>query len=158
MIAGVLAIAALTLVLVTVGASHPLFPTAVTFAIFVCIFPVHFRTVIVGVRLKRKTGASMDLAKLVWPPPFSKRVGFVILAVYTAVALLVALSMSSISGGQPEKHGNRYYLDDHGTLTEVSQASYYAGVIGVDRLFLGVASIFLGAGAVFNLRLAKGAG
>lgn len=66
--------------------------------IFVCIFPVHFRTVIVGIRLKRQTGASMDLAKLVWPPPFSKRVGYVILAVYAAVGVLVALSIPSIAG------------------------------------------------------------
>ncbi len=126
--------------------------------IFVCIFPVHFRTVIVGIRLKRQTGASMDLAKLVWPPPFSKRVGYVILAVYAAVGGARGSVDSVDCGGQPEKHGNRYYLDDHGTLTEVSQASYYAGVIGVDRLVLGGASIFLGAGAIFNLRLAKGTG
>jgi hypothetical protein len=78
-----------------------------------------------------------------------------VLAAYAAAAVLAALSLPTLWGGQPEKHGNRYYLDNHGQLTRVSEAKYYAGEIGVDRWFLAGAAVFLGVGAVFNLRLAR---
>ncbi len=154
-VAVLLTISALGLVLVTADASHPLYPTFVTFIFFACIFPVHFRTVIVGLDVKRKTGKTpADIVKF-WPPPFRRWLGYPFLAAYAAAAVLVALSVPTLAGGQPERHGNRYFLDDHGQLTQVSEAKYYAGEIGVDRLFLTGAAVFLGVGAVFNLRLAR---
>jgi len=152
---GLLAASAIGLVLVTAGADHPLYPTAVTFIIFSSIFPVHIRTVFAALRVKRETGESAAVLAHPWPPPFDKRLAYAVLAVYRAVAVLVFMSLPSIAGGQPEKHGDRYYLDDHGSLTRVSKAKYYAGEIGVDRLFLGLSAVFLGVGSVFNLRLVK---
>jgi hypothetical protein len=154
-VTSLLTISALGLVLVTAGARHPLYPTAVTFIFFACIFPVHFRTVIVGGRVKRETGTSVAEPANPWPPPFSKRLGYAVCAAYAAALVLVALSVPTVWGGQPERHGNRYYLDNHGQLTLVSEAKYYAGEIGVDRWFLTRAAVFLGVGAVFNLRLAR---
>jgi hypothetical protein len=157
--AGAAAVLALVLILITAGASHPYYPTWVTFAVFALIFPVHLRTVIVGIRRQRaavdKQAAIASLLRP-WPLPINRSLALVVVVAYAAAAALTASSVPAIAGGQPERHAGRFYLNDHGTLTQVSETTYYSAEIGGDRWFLGGAAIFLGVGAVINLRLANG--
>ncbi len=150
------AFAAVALVLASVVATYPLYPQWVVIAVFVAIFPVQFRTVFAGRDLMGRARFKKESGRFFWPWPVPRWLAQAILAAYAAEAALVLLSLPTMfGGGNPERHGRGYYLDDHGALTQVSESRYYAQEIAQDRGFLGVASLFFGLGAGFNLKLLK---
>lgn len=70
---------------------------------------------------------------------------------YLVVALAVVSFISGITiQGQPEIHHGRYFLDDHGTLTQVSRATYLRATAVAQRMFASFAAVFYSVATIFN--------
>jgi hypothetical protein len=59
-----------------------------------------------------------------------------------AVAWLVGLDSITSIGGQPTISGGRYYLNDHGTLTQVTRPAYQHALVLQQRIFTLIPSVF----------------
>jgi hypothetical protein len=110
------------------------------------LFPVIFLTFGFAVF----TGRS-DIREALSSLPMWARVAFYALVIAAAVGFLTALSHLP---GQPEQHGSRYFLDDHGHLIPVSHARYERGLVYQQRIFTLIPSVFFAVVAI-ALRLPR---
>jgi hypothetical protein len=70
---------------------------------------------------------------------------------YLVVAVAVVSFLSGVTiQGQPEIHHGRYFLDDHGTLTQVSHGTYLRAMGAAQRMFASFAAVFYSVAAIFN--------
>jgi hypothetical protein len=136
----------LTLVLATAGAAvcavvvastlasgGPIFRAWVIWPLFIGFFPFQFG----AVRTLRRERFELKDRLLSAPRPL-----LVLVAALGACAF--ALSMQSLltSRGNPERHGNGYYLRNHTELTRVSRSEYRYAEREIERLFCGIALVF----------------
>lgn len=70
--------------------------------------------------------------------------------VFLLMVLVAVLSFIHVVGGQAEIIHERYYLDDHGALTQVTHAAYEQSRIWTGRLFTAFpAMFFLGSACLY---------
>jgi hypothetical protein len=99
----------------------PPLPDGLAYALFCIMFPVHIGTVLSMIQVG--DGRRTPLRHTVLFGALSRAERAVLSGIVGACALLAALSFLG-SDGQAEQHDGRYYLSDHGTLTEVSHEEY----------------------------------
>jgi hypothetical protein len=135
------ATASAAVVATTLAPGGPLLPTWVTWPLFLGIFPVHLRTVRT-LLLERA-----DLKARVFAKPRA-----LLVPAATLVACAFVLSMQAVltMRGNPERHGNGYYLDRHGALTRVSRSEYRYAERELERVFAGLAFVFYAAGILVH--------
>jgi hypothetical protein len=125
----------------TLPSGGPFVPTWVTWPLFLGFFPVHFRTVRTLV-LERS-----DLRARLFDRP---RALLVPAASLVACAFVLSMQAALTMHGNPEHHGNGYYLDSHGALTRVSRSEYRYAERELERLFAGLAFVFYVAGILVH--------
>jgi hypothetical protein len=72
------------------------------------------------------------------------------------VAALAAVSFiygTTVLQGQPEIHHGQYFLDDHGTLIQVSHGTYLRAMAAQQRMFASFAAVFYSAATILNSAL-----
>jgi hypothetical protein len=69
-----------------------------------------------------------------------------------AMIVISALAFVHLTGGQAEIIHGRYYLNDHGSLTQVTRAAYERSRIWEGRLFTAIPAVFFLAAACLNYR------
>jgi hypothetical protein len=72
------------------------------------------------------------------------------MAVVAVCAFALAMQAVLTSHGNPERHGNAYFLRDHTQLTRVSRSEYRYAERKEERLFAGVALVFYLAAIVVS--------
>ncbi len=141
----------------------PYVPMGMVMVLFVVVFPVYgaafLREMIPFSRLQRAQraagtrkwwqGTDRGLMKqLTAPVPKPVRVGFVVLFV---VLWLAMMSSSTGPAGQPSTHDGRYFLNNHGDVTEVSRSKYDDAVATSTRGFAAGAAAFYSLGFIMCL-------
>lgn len=117
-------------------------PSAAIAAFFVLMFPLFGWSVWLLAVARRPPGASRMSADWLAAIP---RGGRVLVGLAVAAAVAGGLTAAGALGRQPEYDPttHQYTLDNHGHLTTVSKAAYLNALAAQNRLFLGVALVFI---------------
>lgn len=138
----VIGAAASTIVVATTFApGGPFVPDWVIWPIFIGCLAVHVPTFRGGARLRASPRA------LVVPT-----------AVVAVCAFALAMQAVLTSRGNPERHGNAYFLRNHTELTHVSRSEYHYAERKEERLFAGIALVFYLAAIVVNVNVSSQTG
>jgi hypothetical protein len=129
--------AALSAVVVgtTLVPGGPFVPDWVIWPLFIGCLAVHLPALRGGARLR--------------PTPRALVVPAAVLAVS---AFALAMQAVLTSRGNPERHGNAYFLRDHTELTRVSRSEYRYAERKEERLFAGIALVFYLAAITLQFR------
>lgn len=75
--------------------------------------------------------------------------------IYLVVALAAVSFVYGIISlrGQPEIQHGQFFLDDHGTLIQVSHATYLRGMAAQQRMFASFAAVFYSVATILNSAL-----
>jgi hypothetical protein len=111
--------------------------------LFVLVFPLQFRTVFVG----RK---SLDFLN---ETPRT-RTGWAVSALFVGYWLLGMSALLRLRDGGPEKDGSQFYADDHGSLTQISKATYHQLQLAEERVFTAIPAAFMLIAFAANVALA----
>jgi hypothetical protein len=124
----------------TLIANGPLIAAWTVVPLFLGIFPIHVRSV-------RLLLPDRDLKKRLLAAPRLLLVGAGL-----AGAITFPLVMHGVFtlGGQPERHANRYYVDNHGDSRRVSRSEYRYSERLEERIFAGAALVFYLVGVLVN--------
>lgn len=123
----------LLIALTTVLPGAPLLPQWPQFV----LFPFSFITTSAAVPALH--ARRVRLTEVVNGLPRRLRFGYTAFA--TTAFLVSVWSITHISG-QPDRHANHYFLNDHGTLIRVSHDGYQHGRIYQQRIFTLIPSLF----------------
>jgi hypothetical protein len=128
----------------TFVADEPVFPLWLDWVLFAGVFPVHFRGVL---RLRGGNGRSFfrRLRADVGRTRYRLFQGyFVVLWIFAVTAIF------QLRHGGPSLRDGRYFLDNHGSLTEVSKTTYDGARLALQRVFAAVPAAFYSFGVVVN--------
>lgn len=149
--------AALVLCLVVVADSFlpggPHLPAVVWTVCFVGMFPAFVAMIIKVNRRVRKYGAQAGLPALTRSVPIWIRSGLSVL--FVAAVLNFWLLFALGPQGQPQATATGYQLDNHGSITPISEREYRRDLAAGDRTFAGVAAVFNAVSATLALGLRR---
>jgi hypothetical protein len=123
-------------------ADPPTVPAVVKVLLFLGIFPLHLGTIFV----LRESGEAPTDALRRLPP--------LVLAVAAAMFMAFALAgMTAVLGksGATERHDGRYFLNDHGEISEITKDDYEQRRAGSARSSAAIPGAFYVAGAAVAL-------
>lgn len=103
--------------------------------------------VVIGVRRSRRRGAVAveSRSDRQWIDAMPSGLFAFVLACWLVLGGLALTGFAGLGGGAPERRNDRFVLNDHGDISEVTVAEYNAAVAGEVRLSAAVAGVFLGA-------------
>jgi hypothetical protein len=150
----------LLVVLLSFLPGAPLLPNGVQFIPFVMVFPIFGWAVIERAQQQARSRASLPGQKWYergmttnteanrgWTQmlvKFHKYRAFLVIGVSVVILMWIVMMISIVTlPGQPERAGNRYYLDDHGSHVPVTKAGYESAVAKGERMFAAGATAFL---------------
>jgi hypothetical protein len=137
-------IATVFVALTTLVPGAPLLPEWAFIPVFVGVFPVHFRSVRVLIADPR-AGAPGRMIGALRP----RGLRLLVVVLFAGAAFLAATSLITLRG-QPERHGDQYYLRNHTDLIPVSRAEYFDAIALEQRGFVSIAFVFYLAALVIN--------
>jgi hypothetical protein len=151
------------LALSTLVTATPAISMRPVIVLFLLIFPLHLRTVLGlrgkfrcgGLRQRLRSRGRLGLGSLEKFLP--RRLVLIAAAMFFGYWLLGVSALIHLGAGDPERHQGRFFADNHGTLTLISQGAYDRLEVNQLRVFTAVPAAFFLVAAVYNLAVLRGA-